>query len=413
MSSRRTQATFSIAIIGHVDHGKSTLIGRLLYDNGSLSLDIVKGIEQSFNESDRSAGFAYVTDHLEEERVNRKTIDTAQSSFKTDKRNYTIIDTPGHKEFIRNMITGASQAEAAILIVSALEGMEEQTRRHAYFVSMLGIKQVILAVNKMDLVDFSESRFKELKSMLSDFFGSLGMKPNNAIPISAMLGDNIVKTSENMRWYDGPTVFEALDNLEGKEDLVEKPLRFPIQDVYICDQEKILVGRVVSGKVKKGDEVLILPGELRTRIESIEVYQATKDVARAGESIGLVLHDDLELKRGEVICHPQYPSEVETTIDANIFWISFDPLKIDNQLTIRCATAEECCNIENIKERINSSTLEIIKDDTNILKETEVGRVTISISRPMVFEDFNETEGLGRFVLTRSGEICAGGIITG
>jgi len=216
-----------------------------------------------------------------------------------------------------------------------------------------------------------------------------------------------------MKWYNGPTIFEALDKLETKEDPVAKPLRFPIQDTYISNQKKILAGRVLSGKVQRGDEVIILPSKVLTRIESIKLYQATKDVAEAGESIGIVLEDDLAPKRGEVICDLQHPSKIETKINANIFWLSSDPLQVKNQLTIRCATAEEYCHIERIEERINSSTLEIIENDSNILRETEVGKVTISIDSPMVFEDFNEIEELGRFVLTRSGEICAGGIIAG
>ncbi|MBI4620278.1 MAG: GTP-binding protein [Desulfobacterales bacterium] len=411
MRSIGVEATLPIAIVGHIDHGKSTLIGRLLYDADSLPSCLMEEIKQGMKESGKPAEFAYIMDHLEEERMEKMTIDTAQSFFKTDKRHYAIIDTPGHVEFIKNMITGTSQAEAAILIVSALEGMEEQTKRHAYILGMLGLKQVILAINKMDLVNYSHDRFEELKCKVSSFLHSLEIKPNHAIPISARVGDNIAKAGGNMRWYNGPTIFEALDKLKTKEDSVLKPLRFPIQDTYILDQKKILVGRVVSGKAQRGNEVLILPSKAKTRIESIEVYQDTKDVAEAGESIGIVLKDELTLKRGEVICDLQHPSEIETKINANIFWMLPKPLQAESQLTIRCATAEECCHIERIEERIDSSTLEIIENDSNILRETEVGKVTISIDSPMVFEDFNETEELGRFVLTRSGEICAGGII--
>ncbi|PIU86687.1 MAG: elongation factor Tu, partial [Deltaproteobacteria bacterium CG06_land_8_20_14_3_00_44_19] len=271
LRSRGVEATLPIVIVGHVDHGKSTLIGRLLYDTDSLPTDIMEEIEKSLKESDNPSEFAYITDHLEEERMEKMTIDTAQSFFKTDKRHYAIIDTPGHREFIKNMITGTSQAEAAILIVSALEGIEEQTKRHAYILGMLGIKQVILAINKMDLVNYSQNRFEELKCKLLSFLHSLEIKPNHAIPISARLGYNIAKAGGNMGWYNGPTIFEALDQLETKEDPVLKPLRFPIQDTYISDQKKILVGRVLSGKVQMGDEVVILPSKAKTRIESIEV----------------------------------------------------------------------------------------------------------------------------------------------
>ncbi|MEW6614458.1 MAG: GTP-binding protein [Thermodesulfobacteriota bacterium] len=411
MKSRGVETTLPIAIVGHIDHGKSTLIGRLLYDTNSLPSDIMEEIDQGIKEACKPIEFAYLMDHLEEEKSEGKTIETTQSFFRTGKRNYVIIDTPGHGEFIKNMITGISQAEAAILTVSALDGIEEQTRRHAYILGMLSIKQVILAINKMDLVNYSQNRFEELKCKVSSFLNSLEIKPNYAIPISARLGDNIARASVNMRWHNGPTVFAALDKLETKEDPVGKPLRFPIQDTYISDQNKILAGRILSGKVQKGDEVIILPSKARTRIESIKVYQATKDVARAGESIGVILQDEFNLRRGEVICHPQYSPEIKTKINANIFWISSEPLYTENQLAIRCATAEEQCHIESIETRINSSTLEIIESNSNILMETEVGKVTISIDNPMVFEDFNKTEELGRFVLTRHGEVCAGGII--
>ncbi|MFH1624181.1 MAG: EF-Tu/IF-2/RF-3 family GTPase, partial [Pseudomonadota bacterium] len=216
----------------------------------------------------------------------------------------------------------------------------------------------------------------------------------------------------NLRWYTGPSILEALDRLEPKEDLTARPFRFPIQDVYSLDHKKILVGRVASGKAQRGSDVIILPSKATTKIESIEVYQSTKDEAKAGESIGMTLQDELNLKRGEVVCDLQYPSEVRTRVNASIFWMSTRPLQIDNRLTIRCATAEEHCHIEKIEARINSSTLEIIERDGKILEETEVGKVVISIDGPVVFEDFNEIEELGRFVLTRTGEICAGGIIT-
>ncbi|OGW17198.1 MAG: hypothetical protein A3G93_11845 [Nitrospinae bacterium RIFCSPLOWO2_12_FULL_45_22] len=450
-----------LVIVGHVDHGKSTLIGRLLYDSGSLPQGLMEEIEQSLVQLGKPVEFAYIMDHLEEERIEEKTIDTAQSFFKTDNRNYVIIDTPGHKEFIKNMLTGASQADAAILIVSAIEGIEEQTRRHAYILGMLGLKQVILAINKMDLINYSQTRFQELKNEALLFLDSMKIKPQRIIPISAKQGDNIGSVSGNMSWYQGPFILEALDQFNIRESLNDKPFRFPIQDVYYdvlrstCDVpaerrtsnvEPILVGRVSSGKIRVGDEVIIFPTKTRTRVKSIEIFHKEKDIkleAEAGESIGLTLEDDLEVRRGQVICAysptatAQYPW-LTTRINTNIFWISPIPLNIDAQssisspnhpttqppnrsttqplnhspITIRCATTEEICSIDKIETKFDSSTLEIIEEDGKVLGETEVGKVVISIEKPMVFEDFNEIEELGRFVLVKEGQICAGGIIT-
>src|SRR3990172_1768523 len=300
-----------LVIVGHVDHGKSTLIGRLLYDSGSLPQGLMEEIEQSLVQLGKPVEFAYIMYHLEEERIEEKTIDTAQSFFKTDNRNYVIIDTPGHKEFIKNMLTGASQADAAILIVSAIEGIEEQTRRHAYILGMLGLKQVILAINKMDLINYSQTRFQELKNEALLFLDSMKIKPQRIIPISAKQGDNIGSVSGNMSWYQGPFILEALDQFNIRESLNDKPFRFPIQDVYYdvlrstCDVpaerrtsnvEPILVGRVSSGKIRVGDEVIIFPTKTRTRVKSIEIFHKEKDIkleAEAGESIGVTLEDDL------------------------------------------------------------------------------------------------------------------------
>jgi small GTP-binding protein len=441
-----TTKPVKLVIVGHVDHGKSTLIGRLLYDSDSLPQGLMEEIEQSLIQLGKPVEFAYIMDHLEEERVEEKTIDTAQSFFKTDKRTYVIIDTPGHKEFIKNMLTGASQADAAILIVSALEGIEEQTSRHAYILSMLGLKQVILAINKMDLVSYNQTRFQELRDEALLLLDSMKIRPQYTIPISAKLGDNIGSLSPHMAWYQGPFILEALDYFNIRESISDKPFRFPIQDIYQLSpavgsltaaagnqasitnqQKKILVGRVASGRVRAGDEVIILPPKIKTKIRSIEVFQdkrghgeeEVKLEAEAGESIGLILEDDIDIKRGQVICAycPSSPAPeplLATRINTNIFWISPKPLNLNQQprLTIRCATAEEVCSIEKIETRLDSSSLEIIEEDGRVLEETEVGKVIISIDKPMVFEDFNEIEELGRFVLVKDGEICAGGIIT-
>ena len=261
-------------IVGHVDHGKSTLIGRLFYDTGSIPADKVAEIEQISKELGREIEFAFMMDHLQEERDQGITIDTAQAFFHTDKRDYVIIDAPGHVEFTKNMITGASQAEAALLIVDAEEGVREQTRRHAYLLSMLGLKQVAVVINKMDMdsVKYSKQRFEQVVAELLEFCEPLGIKPTHTVPISAKDGDNVAKKSTQMDWYTGLTVLEVLDTFTVPSKPAEKPMRFPVQDVYKVDNKRMFAGRVESGTITNGQEVVFLPSASRSKIKSIEKF---------------------------------------------------------------------------------------------------------------------------------------------
>ncbi len=403
----------SFVMVGHVDHGKSTLIGRLLYDTGSLPPDKIEEIEAASREQGREVEFAYVMDHLEEERSRNITIDTAQTFFKTPRREYVIIDAPGHKEFLKNMITGASQAEAAVLIVDAEEGVREQTQRHAFIISLLGLEQLIVVVNKLDLLDYSEEKFKEIDRELAKFLEKLGLSPNYVIPISAKKGDNVSNKSENMDWYDGVTFLQALDSFRNLPSSVEKPLRFPVQDVYEIDGERILVGRIEAGKVNVGDEVIFLPSRKKASVSSIKEFLVEgKTAAGAGESIGLVLETETEIGRGEIACRPSEAAPVSDKFKASVFWMSRRPLDIEETLLFRCATEEVPARIEKIEERINSSTLEILEEDACLLEDTEVGEVIIATEKPVVVESFYKTRELGRFVLVRGHDVVAGGIIT-
>ncbi len=251
-------ADLKFVIVGHVDHGKSTLIGRLLYDTHSLAVDKIEEIEKASRDLGKETEFAYLLDHLEEERQQGITIDTTQAFFKTEKRQYVIIDAPGHVEFVKNMITGASQAEAAVLIIDAGEGVREQTRRHAYLLSMLGLNQVIVVLNKMDLVKFGEESFNEVKNKIDEFLNSINMRPVSYIPICAIKGDNIARKSPKMNWYSGLTFLETLDVLENRESSENKPLIFPVQDVYEIGDKRIVVGRIEAGVLEKGCRIKIL-----------------------------------------------------------------------------------------------------------------------------------------------------------
>jgi len=401
------------AIVGHVDHGKSTLIGRLFYDTGSLPEGKMEEIKKICDELGKDIEFGFIMDHLQEEREQGITIDTAQTFFKTDKRHYVIIDAPGHKEFTKNMITGASQAEAALLIVDADEGVQEQTKRHANILSMLNLQQVIVVMNKMDLVEYKEKRFEEVKKDLIAFLDSINIKPSYIIPISAKQGDNIANKSENMPWYTGKTVLEALDTFTPKVSPVEKPLRYPIQDVYKFDDKRILAGRVEAGILKKGSKLLFLPSNKESSITTIEDMNGELETAEAGKSTGITIEHPLFVERGEVACDPASDKPTVTTrFKGKVFWMSKLPFNKSEKIILKCATQEVECIVEKIERKLDSSTLEVLEEDASGLSEWEVGEMVFKTDAPVVIEGFGETPELGRFVLVKGEDVCAGGIVT-
>ncbi len=405
--------TLKFVIVGHVDHGKSTLIGRLLYDTNSLPPDKVQEIKKVSAELGKQTEFAYLLDHLEEERKQGITIDTTQVFFKTAKREYVIIDAPGHVEFVKNMITGASQAEAAVLIIDVKEGVQEQTRRHAYILSLLGIEQVICVLNKMDMADYSQQYFDKIKKDVDDFLDSIKIKPICSIPISALSGDNIATKSNKMGWYTGATFLESLDSLKNLQGPENKSLLFPVQDVYKIAGKRITAGKIEAGQISKEQPVKILPSGQTTKIKTIEKFPAQAEAAIAGESIGITTEEPLFLNRGDVVCASEDKPTLTDLFDATVIWISKAEFKTDEKITIRCATQETIAQVQNIKNKIDSSTLKIIEKDADTLKNLEVGQVTIKTKKPIVVKSFNDVRELGRFVFVRDDNICAGGIITG
>ncbi len=402
-------------IVGHVDHGKSTLIGRLFFDTGSLPADKIAEIEKISKELGRDVEFAFMMDHLQEERDQGITIDTAQAFFHTDKRDYVVIDAPGHVEFTKNMITGASQAQAAILIVDAAEGVREQTRRHAYLLSMLGLTQVAVVINKMDLdtVNYSKQRFEQVVAELLEFCEPLGIKPMHIVPISAKQGENVAKKSTHMDWYIGPTVLELLDDFVVPSKPADKPMRFPIQDVYKVDDKRVLAGRVESGTISNGQDVVFLPSTSRSKITSIEQFlKPPLESASAGESIGITLQDSLFIERGQIAYPADSHPQIGDTFKASLFWMSRQPMSVDEKLMIKCATQEISIKSCKIHRRINSSTLEVIEEDATELGNNEIAELTITTKSPIVVQSFSDFPELGRFVLVRGHDIVAGGIIT-
>jgi len=399
-----------IVIVGHVDHGKSTLIGRLLFETGSLPADKYSEIQRSSAMLGKRVEFAFVMDCLEEERSRGITIDTTQTFFRTSKRRYVIIDAPGHKEFLKNMITGTSQAEAALLIIDSFEGIQDQTKRHAYLLGMLGLKQISVLLNKIDLVDYSERKFLELKAEIKDFLERLNVHPTSIVPISAIQGDNVAKPSGKTPWFDGPTVLQALDTFHPLE-MEEKPFRFPIQDRYTVDGEKILVGRIESGHLIRGQTLFLLPGKNKVVVKSIEEF-LNPNVMAAGceESIGISLEGKHRTRRGQVLAGDR-SSTVSDRIRANIFWMEQGVHHNGETLLFRCVTQEIPCRIEKIYKKFDPASMTLTEDDALSIQNGEVADVLIRLDRKAVVDPFNDIPEMGRFVLEKEGRPVAGGII--
>ncbi len=408
------EPTLRVVFVGHVDHGKSTLIGRILHDTGSLPEGKVDEIKRACAAEGMEFEFAFLLDALLEEQKQNVTIDTTEIPFRTPRRQYAIIDAPGHKEFLKNMITGASRADAAILVIGADEGVREQSRRHAYLLSMLGIKHLIVVVNKMDLVDYFEKRFREIEQEYRKFLRELGLDARTFIPASAREGENVAQASMKMKWYGGPSVLEALDLLEPQERDVDLPLRFCVQDVYRFDGRRIIAGRIETGTLRVGDQLVFSPANKSSVVATIECWNAQENgPAVAGDSIGITLSEQIFVERGYVASR-----ENETPIEANrfhadLFWIVREPLRVGYLYNLRLATQDVKCEVVSIERVMDSSTLETKSDGREQLERNEIGRLTIQTRAPLVIDNHDRIPNLGRFVIVDDGQICGGGTIFG
>jgi sulfate adenylyltransferase large subunit len=402
----------NIVFTGHVDHGKSTLIGRLLIDTNSLPESKIEEVRRVSKELGKEAELAYITDYLREEREQNITIDTTQIHFKTKKRNYVIIDSPGHVEFIKNMITGTSQAEAAVLIVDVTEGVQEQTRRHAYLIHLLGIRKAVVVINKMDLCGYSEDGYAEVKDEIIKFLSGLGLEPLCAIPVSARDGENISARSRNMPWYRGPCFLKALDCLKPEKAVHDRQsLRFPVQDVYTVDGDRVAVGKIASGYLHKGQEVIALPlGEI-VRVSSIKTFDGDKKRAEPSESIGICFKNSSSLTRGTVLVTKDDIPELRDTFRASVFWMFVKPWVVTKPYGLQCSTQDVTCRIEKITRKINSSTLEVIERDLDRLQRYEAGDLVIRTERPILTESLSERSEFGRFVVKQEGRVIGIGFI--
>jgi bifunctional enzyme CysN/CysC len=408
------QQPLKIVFVGHVDHGKSTLIGRILHDTDSLPEGKIEMVKKACAAEGMEFEFAFVLDALLEEQKQNVTIDTTEIRFKTKRRKCIIIDAPGHKEFLKNMITGASRADAAVLVIAANEGVREQSRRHAYLLSLLGVKQLIVVVNKMDLADFSEKRFEEIEIEYRKFLKELGLEARVFVPASAKNGDNVASASKKMKWHRGPTVLEALDLLEPQSADVDLPLRFCVQDVYRFDERRIIAGRVETGKLRVGDELVFSPANKTSKVQSIEEWgENGESEAVAGDSIGITLAEQIFVERGYIASH-QTDTPIEANrVHADVFWIVREPMRTGHLYDLRLATQEVKCEIVSIDEVMDSATLEATKDKREQLERNEVGRLTLQTRSPLVIDNHDRIPKLGRFVIADDGQICGGGTIFG
>ena len=406
-----TRPQVRIVIVGHVDHGKSTLVGRLLHETSSLpegKLEMLKAVSAR-----RGMPFewSFLLDALQTERDQGITIDTTQIRFRTGSRDIVLIDAPGHTEFLRNMITGASQADGAVLIIDALEGVRDQTRRHGYLLHLLGVKQVAVVVNKMDRVDFSAARFNEISDEISAHLTGLGVAPTAVIPISARDGDGVAARTPRTSWYDGPTVVEALDELEPARPLEQLALRLPVQAIYKFDDRRIVAGRIESGNLAAGEEIVIMPAGKIARIKTVENWPLTPVTGKqgAGRSVGITLDRELFIERGDVISHVGVSPRDTRRLRARIFWLHDKPLAKGEQILVRLGTRETRATVVAIEKAVDPGELSST-ENTSIAKN-HVGEIDISLAHPIAADPYSDNPRTGRLVIEVSGRIAGGGLV--
>jgi bifunctional enzyme CysN/CysC len=403
-----------IVFVGHVDHGKSTLIGRILETTGSMPEGKLDALRASCKAEGRVFEYAFVLDALAEEQQQNVTIDTTQIHFRTPKREYVIIDAPGHEEFLKNMITGAASADAAVMVVAADEGAREQSRRHGQLLGLLGLRQVIVAINKMDLVDYSETRFREVEREFSRFLQNLGIQARGFIPISASAGTNIGERSPLMPWFDGSSLLEAIESFEPVHSVAEQPLRFPVQDVYRTGNRRVVAGRIESGTLRVGDQLLFSPRHKTARVATIERWpDSGAEMASAGESIGITLHDHIFVERGHVGSHVGDGPIESNRIHAKVFWIGAEPLCVGSRYRLKLVTQSVECEVVAIANVLDAATLDSAVAERSEIQINEVGEVTLQTRAPLVFDNHDRVPSLGRFILADADHLVGGGIISG
>ena len=404
-----------IVVVGHVDHGKSTLIGRLLADTQSLPDGKIESVEKACREEGMPFEYAFLLDALLEEQAQNITIDTTRIGFRYEGQGFEIIDAPGHREFIKNMVTGAAAAEEAILLIDAKEGLKEQTRRHGLLLSLLGVSKVIVAVNKMDLVDWKEERFRQLEKEIREYLGGLKISPREVVPISAREGSNVKNPDpKRLGWWKGPTLLQALLSGVGRNEVgQEGPLRLVVQDVYRFDERRVIAGKLESGKIQVGDSVVFFPDRKSSKVRSIEDWGNPDPVRELGpgRSVALTLEEQIFVERGHVGSHEQNPPVESRELKARIFWLDSEPLRLQAPVQLRLATQSIEARLVSIDRVVDAEKLEQKNDAREEVGRFEVAEVRIRCRRPLVYDAHDKVESLGRFALQRGSRLGGGGII--
>ena len=399
---------------GSVDDGKSTLIGRLFYDTQAIFEEKMSEIQRNTQRDDDDLELALLTDGLRAEREQGITIDVAYRYFATPKRKFIIADTPGHEQYTRNMVTGASTAELAIVLLDARKGVLEQSHRHAFIASLLQIPHMIVAVNKMDLVDYDEDRFREIVDEFRDFADKLDVNDITFIPISALKGDNVVTESEKTPWYNGATLLHRLETVKTQTDRNQVDFRFPVQNVIRPHQDfRGFAGQVASGSVRPGEEVVVLPSNLTTEVESIVTLDGEQEEASPGESVVISLTDEIDVSRGSMIVRSRNRPEMTRQIDADLCWMDEEKLRTDRPYIVQHATRETQAYVSNLVYRINVKTLH--REEADTLTLNEIGRVELETADPLFIDSYRVNRHTGRFILVDpdTNATVAGGMIRG
>lgn len=406
----------NIVIIGHVDHGKSTLVGRLLADTNSLPLGKLEEVKQRCALSARPFEYAFLLDALKDEQAQGITIDSARCFFRSAKREYILIDAPGHIEFLKNMISGAARAEAAVLVIDANEGIQENSRRHGYLLSMLGIRQVIVAVNKMDLKDNCRHVFESIRRDYAQFLAKAGVAARQFIPISARNGEMVASRGRHMPWYAGPTLLEALDDLAKEPLPLDQPLRLPVQDVYkfteARDDRRIVAGRIETGQLRVDDEVVFYPSGKHTRIAGIETFNAPRPAtAGAGQSIGLTLTEQIFIQPGELMSvRRQSAPQVATQFKVNLLWLNKEPMVMNKRYILKLSAARVAVWLRAVNVVLDASDLSA-EHDRHHIERHDVAECVLETLKPVAFDLAGEIRQTSRFVLIDNYQIAGGGII--
>jgi elongation factor 1-alpha len=407
----------NLAVIGHIDHGKSTTVGRMMFETGAVPAHIIEGYRKEAESKGKATfEFAWVMDNLKEERERGITIDIAHKRFDTAKFYFTVVDCPGHRDFVKNMITGASQADAAILVVAAPDGVMEQTKEHVFLARTLGITQIIIAVNKMDAVKFDEKRFNEVKKDLSDLIKMVGYKPEETlfIPVSSLQGANIKENSKETPWYKGLPLIAALDTFKEPAKPTDKPLRLPIQDCYsISGIGTVPVGRVETGIMKKGMKVSFMPANKDGEIKSIEMHHEEIPQAVPGDNVGFNVRGigKGDIRRGDVCGPAEAPPAVAEEFTAQIVVLQHpSALTVGYTPVFHCHTTQTACTFTELNKKLDPRSGQVKEENPTFLKSGDAAIVTITPTKPMVIEPVKELPQMGRFAVRDMGSTIAAGM---